>query len=208
MRVNHFDGEGRLALQWGTRGTNAGAFILPRSIAVNRRGEYFLSEYTVVDRVQRFDPAPGGGAPVFGRAWGEPGDKPGQFNRAEGLAVGPDDAVYVADSCNHRIQVFDREGKFLREHGRPGSNPGEYSYPYDVCVDAGGLQFVCEFGNSRVSVLDASDRLVEVVGGPGAGAGQFANPWSVALDSRGNLYVADSQNHRVQKLVRRAGGGR
>jgi len=208
MRVNHFDGEGRLALQWGTRGTNAGSFILPRSVAVNSRGEYFLSEYTVVDRVQRFDPAPGGGAPVFGRAWGEPGDQPGQFNRAEGLAVGPNDLVYVADSCNHRIQVFDREGKFLRAHGRPGSNPGEFSYPYDVRVDASGLQFVCEFGNSRVTVLDAAGTVVEVVGGPGAGPGRFANPWSVALDSRGNLYVADSQNHRVQRLVRRAGGGR
>lgn len=208
MRVNHFDAQGRLALQWGVRGTNAGSFILPRSIAVNSRGEYFLSEYTVVDRVQRFDPSPGGGAPVFGHAWGGPGDGPGQFNRAEGLAVGPGDLVHVADSCNHRIQVFDREGKFLRQHGRPGSNPGEFSYPYDVRVDDTGQQFVCEFGNSRVTVLDARGGLVEVVGGPGSEPGRFANPWSLALDSRGNLYVADSQNHRVQKLVRRGGGAR
>ncbi len=207
MRVNHFDGEGRLSLQWGTRGTNAGSFILPRSVAVNSRGEYFLSEYTVVDRVQRFDPRREGGAPAFALAWGEPGDKPGQFNRAEGIAVGPDDTVYVADSCNHRVQVFDREGKFLRQQGRAGSNPGEFSYPYDVRVDDSGLQYVCEFGNSRVTVLDAAGGLVEVVGGPGAAPGRFANPWSVALDSRGNLYVADSQNHRVQKLVRRRGKG-
>ena len=204
MRVNHFDGEGVLKLRWGVKGTRPGAFILPRSVAVNSRGEYFLSEYTVVDRVQRFDPAAAaGGAPVWGTAWGEPGEAPGQFNRAEGLAIGPSDEVYVADSCNHRIQVFDRTGKYLRAHGRAGSNPGDFSYPYDIRVDQDGNQFVCEFGNSRITVLDARDRVVEVLGSPGSAPGHFANPWAVALDSRGNLYVADSQNHRVQKFIRR-----
>lgn len=212
MRVNHFDGEGRLQAQWGRKGTNPGSLILPRSIAVSSAGEYFISEYTVVDRIQRFGPLPagtGGAAarvPEHQRTWGEPGAGPGQFNRAEGIGMGPGDTVYVADSCNHRIQVFDREGKFLRQHGRAGSNPGEFSYPYDIRVDASGNQFVCEFGNSRITVLDARDQVLEVVGGAGAAPGQFANPWSIAVDSRGNLYVADSQNHRVQKLIRRSGG--
>jgi DNA-binding beta-propeller fold protein YncE len=137
--------------------------------------------------------------------WGTPGSAPGQFNRAEGLGLGPDGTVHVADSCNHRIQVFDPDGKFLREQGRAGSNPGEFSYPYDIRVDAAGNQYVCEFGNSRITILDAQDRVLEVIGGPGRLPGQFANPWAIALDSRGNLYVADSQNHRVQKLVRRPG---
>ncbi|MBN8248747.1 MAG: hypothetical protein J0L84_15065 [Verrucomicrobia bacterium] len=221
MRVNHFSPEGRRVAQWGIKGTNAGEFILPRGIAQDSRGEFFVSEYTVVDRLQRFRLGPAGttssplrclsvqsGGPPFEEAcltaaWGSPGEQPGQFNRAEGVAVGPDDAVYVADSCNHRIQVFDRDGKFLRSHGRAGSHPGEFSYPYDIRVAPDGTQFVCEFGNSRVTVLDARDQVLEVLGGPGAAPGHFANPWSIALDSRGNLYVADSQNHRVQKFVRR-----
>ena len=113
------------------------------------------------------------------------------------------DRIYVADSCNHRIQVFTPEGRFLRSHGQPGSGPGEFSYPYDIQVDAAGRQYVCEFGNSRIQVFDAGDQPLEVLGGPGAGPGQFNNPWSLALDARGNLYVADSQNHRVQKFLRR-----
>jgi ABC-type Fe3+ transport system permease subunit/DNA-binding beta-propeller fold protein YncE len=211
MRVNHFDGSGRLLAQWGKRGTNAGAFILPRDIVVNSRGEYFLSEYTVVDRVQRFGPIRFGSnsvpveMPRFEVTWGQPGDGPGRFSRAEGLGIGPNDEVYVADSCNHRVQVFDREGRLLRTHGKPGSNAGQFSYPFDIVVDARGNQFLCEFGNSRISVLDAKDQLIEVVGGAGAAPGQFANPWAIAMDSKGNLYVADSQNHRVQKLIRRAG---
>ena len=119
--------------------------------------------------------------------------------------MGPNDEVYVADSCNHRVQVFDREGRLLRTHGKPGSNAGQFSYPFDIVVDARGNQFLCEFGNSRISVLDAKDQLIEVIGGAGATPGQFANPWAITMDSKGNLYVADSQNHRVQKLIRRAG---
>ncbi len=213
MRVNHFDSEGKLVAQWGAKGTNAGRFILPRAIGLNSLGEFFVSEYTVVDRVQRFGPITFGakgdvvGVPQFGIAWGEPGERAGHFNRAEGLGIGPSDHVFVADSCNHRIQVFDREGRFLRMHGSPGSAPGAFSYPYDVRVEPDGTQFICEFGNSRISIVDARDQLVEIIGGPGAQAGRFANPWAVAFDSRGNLYVADSQNHRVQKLIRRDGVG-
>lgn len=222
QRVNHFSAAGELVAQWGVKGTNAGEFILPRSVAQNSHGEFYLSEYTLVDRVQRFvvgqaaslpagslsvraantnDPGTLAACPTL--AWGTPGTEPGQFNRAEGLGLGLNDEVLVADSCNHRIQVFDRNGKFLRTYGKAGSNPGEFSYPYDVRVDASGNQFICEFGNSRISVLDAQDRVVELIGGAGAQPGRFANPWAIALDSQGNLYVADSQNHRVQKLVRK-----
>jgi DNA-binding beta-propeller fold protein YncE len=137
---------------------------------------------------------------VIGRA----GTDPGEFNRAEGVCVDGQDRLYVADSCNHRIQIFSSEGKFLREYGKPGSGLGELSYPYDIAVDANGNQFVCEFGNSRIQVFDANCQPVEIIGGAGAEPGKFNNPWSIALDSHGNLYVADALNHRLQKLVRRS----
>jgi DNA-binding beta-propeller fold protein YncE len=109
----------------------------------------------------------------------------------------------VADSCNHRIQVFSAEGKWLGAHGRAGRNLGELSYPYDVQVDRHGNQFVCEFGNSRIQVFDSRNQPRETIGALGRLPGLFNNPWSIALDSAGNLYVADANNHRVQKLTRR-----
>jgi ABC-type spermidine/putrescine transport system permease subunit II/sugar lactone lactonase YvrE len=198
QRINHFSTNGTLLLQWGVRGTNDGQFILPRAVAVNREGEIYVSEYTLRDRVQCFS---SNGAKWL-RSFGTPGTDPGQFNRPEGVCTDTQNHVYVADSCNHRIQVFDREGHFLRTYGKPGTGIGELSYPYDICVDSEGRQYVCEFGNSRIQVFDARDVPIEVIGGPGAAPGQFANPWAVTLDSSGNLYVADSQNHRVQKLIR------
>jgi ABC-type Fe3+ transport system permease subunit/DNA-binding beta-propeller fold protein YncE len=200
-RVNHFSPEGKLVSQWGGHGTNFGQLGLPRAVAVNSRGEIFISEYQENERVQKFT-CEGSEKPKCVAVIGKPGTGPGEFNRPEGLAVDAQDRLYVADSCNHRIEVFSSDGKFLRAYGKPGSGKGELSYPYDICVDAAGRQYVCEFGNSRIQVFDSNDQPIEIIGGPGAEPGQFNNPWGVALDSAGNLYVADSQNHRVQKLIR------
>jgi DNA-binding beta-propeller fold protein YncE len=199
QRINVFSPEGKLLAQWGKRGTNAGELMMPRAVAVNSRGEVLVSEYGMVERVQRFAPR----GEKFLSGFGHPGNGPGEFNRAEGLGIDSQDRLYVADSCNHRIQVFSSDGKFLRTYGKAGTGKGEFSYPYDICLDKAGRQYVCEFGNSRIQVFDENDQPIETIGGPGAEPGKFNNPWSVALDSAGNLYVADSQNHRVQKLIRR-----
>lgn len=199
QRVNHFTSEGKLVAQWGAKGTNAGELTLPRAVAVDTKGNVIVSEYTLVDRVQKFS--------AQGKqrlaTWGTPGLASGQFNRAEGVAADAADRVYIADSCNHRIQIFSPEGKFLRTYGHAGEHTNELSYPYDIRVDEQGRQYVCEFGNSRIQVFDSQDRPIELIGKAGSAPGEFNNPWSVALDSKGNLYVADSQNHRVQKLARK-----
>ncbi len=230
QRVNHFTPEGRLVRQWGCTGTNEGCFILPRSFAENSRHEFFISEYMGAERVQRFGsqqsevgdqrlaempspltPLPSNrrgeqpaDAPRLIGVIGKPGTGPGEFNRAEGICVDAQDRLYVADSCNHRIQIFSPDGKFIRQYGTAGSRLGELSYPYDIAVDARGYQFVCEFGNSRIQVFDPNCQPIEIIGGPGVEPGKFSNPWSIALDLQGNLYVADALNHRVQKLVRQS----
>jgi ABC-type Fe3+ transport system permease subunit/DNA-binding beta-propeller fold protein YncE len=257
QRVNHFSPEGKLLAQWGCKGTQEGCLTLPRAVAVNSRGEIFVSEYQGVERIQRFaapvlnletgvssrllDPvaehstfntqhstfndgpltpalSPSDGerenrsapaldsdGPRLLQVIGKAGTEAGEFNRPEGICVDAQDRIYVADSCNHRVQVFSSDGKFIRQYGKAGSGLGELSYPYDIAVDENGYQFVCEFGNSRIQVFNANCEPVEIIGGPGAAPGRFANPWGVALDSKGNLYVADSQNHRVQKLEKRKG---
>jgi len=197
-RINHCTPAGALVAQWGTHGTNTGELAFPRSVAVNSRGEIFVSEYGLTERVQCFAQD----AHKFLRAVGKAGDGPGEFNRAEGLGIDAQDRIYVADSCNHRIQIFSPDGQFIAAYGKPGAAPGDFSYPYDVRIDAQGFQYVCEFGNSRIQIFDPQHRFVEMLGGPGAAPGKMSNPWAIALDSRGNLYVADAGNHRVLKFVR------
>ena len=198
-RINHFTPEGKLVSQWGVHGREKGQLSFPRAVAIGPDGAAYVSEFQIVERLQKF---------ALGRESVQveirgAGHGPSEFNRAEGLSLDATGKLYVADSCNHRVQVFNSDGTFLREHGAPGTASGEFSYPYDVRVDEQGRQYVCEFGNSRVTVLDANDQVLEIIGSAGSAPGRFNNPWSLALDSRGNLYVADSQNHRVQKLIRR-----
>lgn len=201
-RVNRFESDGRLSRQWGVQGTDDGQVWFPRAIAVGGDGTCYVSEYGKRERVQRFRWEDG----TYLGGFGEEGNGPGQLNRAEGLGLGPKGEVYVADSCNHRIQVFSPTGQLLRMHGRPGRDLGEFSYPYDVRIDAEGRQYVCEFGNSRIQVLGPDDRPLETLGGPGGGIAELNNPWSLCLDAAGNLYVADALNHRVVKYLRRKSG--
>ena len=74
----------------------------PRAITLGPGGDLFLCEYTQVDRVQRFS--------AHGKPWkltfGQTGKGNGELNRPEGLAFGHNNEVFVADSCNHRIEVF------------------------------------------------------------------------------------------------------
>lgn len=198
-RVNYHRPDGSLAYQWGVQGTNDGQLAFPRSVAVNSAGELYISEYGLVERVQRFSAR---GTNLLGII-GAPGEADGQFRRAEGVGIDAQDRLFVADSCNHRVQVFSREGKFLRQHGNAGTGVGQMSYPYDVRIDRAGNEFVCEFGNSRVQIFDRDGKPLEILGGIGGEPGKMNNPWAICIDSKGNLYVADSGNHRVQKFVRK-----
>jgi DNA-binding beta-propeller fold protein YncE len=157
-RINHFTTEGNLVSQWGTHGREQGELSFPRAVAFTPDGSAFVSEFQIVERLQKFGPAHESVQVEIRGA----GHGPREFNRAEGLSLDATGKLYVADSCNHRVQVFDGDGAFLREHGGPGAASGEFSYPYDVRVDEQGRQYVCEFGNSRVTVLDADDQVLEI----------------------------------------------
>ena len=198
-RINHFNKEGKLISQWGVHGNNKGQLSFPRAVAIASDGSAYVSEFQIIERVQKFQL---NRKTVSFEIKGA-GGAPSQFNRAEGISLSPEGNLFVADSCNHRIQIFEADGTFLRSIGKAGTARGEFSYPYDIRVDELGYQYVCEFGNSRLTILDSNSQVIEIIGRPGNLPGEFNNPWSLALDSKGNLYVADSQNHRVQKFIRK-----
>ncbi|MCK4471945.1 MAG: 6-bladed beta-propeller, partial [Anaerolineae bacterium] len=68
--------------------------------------------------------------------WGSQGKGQGQFQDPRGIAVDQDGNVYVADSGNNRIQVFDSSGKFLTQWGGEGDGPGQFKEPWGIAVDA------------------------------------------------------------------------
>jgi hypothetical protein len=135
----------------------------------------------------------------FLRAWGE-----GIFNRAHGLHVGPDDALYCTDDGDHTVRKCTTEGKVLLEIGIPGK-PAPYvsGEPFHRCTHTAlspdNHIFVSDgYGNARVHKYTPDGKLVMSWGGPGSDPGQFNIVHNIVADDDGWIYVADRENHRVQ----------
>jgi DNA-binding beta-propeller fold protein YncE len=172
-----------------------GPFGYISDVVQDREGNLFMAEFGDVNRVRQLSPAG-----LHLGAFGTAGDGPGQLARPRGLALGPRQEIVVADSCNHRLQIFARDGRLLRSIGRAGTGPGEFSYPYKVAVAPSGDIIVAEFGNHRVQRLTWDGKPLAQWGRVGRGPGCLAQPWGVAVDSRGRVYIADTENHRIQRV--------
>jgi DNA-binding beta-propeller fold protein YncE len=179
----------------GEAGTGVRPFGYVSDCIQDADGFYYLAEFGQNDRITKLD-AEG----RFVCTWGTSGIEPGQFQRLRSLAIGPDDLIYAADACNHRIQVFTKAGEFVRTFGGPGSGLGEFSYPFDLCFNAKGDLYVVERGNRRVQKLTKEGRALGTWGSPGSGPGQFADPWALVVDKNGKVQVVDTENHRVQRI--------
>jgi PKD repeat protein/6-phosphogluconolactonase (cycloisomerase 2 family) len=149
------------------------------------------------------------------------GDDNDHFDNPSGVAV---DAsyIYVADTFNHRVQVFNRSSRtYVTTIGGYGSGNGQFDQPYDVAVDASGYLYVADFENSRVQQFRPAGGTTwnwwlqyGVTGVPYVTDGwHYNDPEGVAVAADGSIYVADEGNDRVQvfnsnlQYVRTIGGG-
>ncbi len=134
---------------------------------------------------------------------------PATFNEPWDVAVSPDGRrVYVADTWNHRVQVFTAEGEFITQWGHPGfgqtGDPYGYWGPRGIAVDGLGRVYLADTGNKRILVYDPNGALLGAFGSGGTLPGEFQEPVGIAVDSLGRIYIADTWNQRVQIFV--AGG--
>ncbi len=199
--IREFTPEGKLLLTIGDPDKPATLqggkpFNRPTHVALSpATGDLFISDGYGNSRVHKYDPR---GRHLF--SWGEPGTDPGCFNLPHNIATDAEGLVYVADRENHRIQVFDAEGRYLTQLNN-------LHRPCGLCVDRreGGQVYVGELGTDlavnqsvpniggRVSILSLKGDLLGRVGDRfrGEKPGQFIAPHGVVIDSRGDLYVAE-----------------
>ena len=131
-------------------------------------------------------------------SFGKKGSGDGMFNGPYGVAVSGGDEIVVADCHNHRVQVFDSNGTFLRSVGHKGENAGELTCPVGVATNKDRNIFVADNGNNRVQIFSWEGRHLGSFGGQGSLDSQLDHPWGLSLDSTGNVIVAD----RIHKLIK------
>ncbi len=89
-----------------------------------------------------------------GGYWDSPGSGKSEFREPRALAVDPQrKRLFVCDMMNHRVQVFNLDGKYLGEIGKRGSKDGEFLCPTGVAVDKNGKVYVADKYNNRVQVF-------------------------------------------------------
>ena len=169
-----------------------------------RNGDFYVSDGYGNARVHKY--APDG---TFLLAWGESGTDPGEFNIVHNIATDSAGWVYVADRENHRIQVFDPNGKFETQWVNMARPCGLY---IDQATD---IAYVGELGvaiasnaqalgvGPRISLYDTKGNVLARLGNKpeGEAPGQFIAPHGICIDSRGDIYVGEvSWTHTGSRL--------
>jgi DNA-binding beta-propeller fold protein YncE len=140
------------------------------------------------------------------------GKEPGQFNALQGLVVDDEEMIiYVADTYNHRIQVFETHSpdasdmKVVRIIGEFGKEDGLFNYPVGLTLHGDQL-FVADTGNDRIQILSKEGEHIRSIGLLGkhetnkTGEPLFKLPHDVCIIGK-TLYVTDLGNHRIQVLT-------
>jgi len=106
--------------------------------------------------------------------------------------------LFVVDTAQHRVNIFDRRGNLTSSFGRRGAGDGEFNYPTLLWRTPEGLLYVTDSLNFRIQIFDERGRFVRKFGRQGDGSGDAARQKGVALDRYGHVYVVDGLFHAIQ----------
>jgi sugar lactone lactonase YvrE len=193
--------QGQVLMTLGTKGQrgewNNTTQLLnePNDIAIARNGDIFVAQGHTPGangdpRVLKFDKTG-----KFIKSWGGKGKEPGKFDVAHGLAFDAKGQLWVTDRENQRIQIFDQDGKYIKELKYSG-------LPCSLHIGPQSIFMVNGFAGQLLK-LDLDGKVLSATGKPGKGLGEFGEAHMIAVSPKGDVYVADSVNANVQKFVKK-----
>jgi sugar lactone lactonase YvrE len=192
------------------------SFREPTDIAWDSRGNIYITDGYINARVAKFDKNGD-----YVKSWGSPGTGPGEFRLPHSIVIDHQDYIYVGDRSNHRVEVFDTEGKFIRmfevdvppdptTKSTNGDTPtgdrlrAQIGAPNSLCIppDNPNVLFLGESTfPGRIFKLGLDGAVLGVIGKSGRLLGEFSGAHALACPSEHLIYVAETSNWRVQKLI-------
>jgi DNA-binding beta-propeller fold protein YncE len=155
-------------------------FNRPTGVSVSPKGEIYVADGYGNARIHKFS---ADGELLL--SWGEPGGEPGQFRLPHSVRVDKQGLVWIVDRENHRIQIFEANGKFLTQWTN-------LVRPTDLSIGKDDIVYVSEL-SMRVTLFTMDGKLLARWGNPGLKKEEalFLSPHAIAVDSHGDIYVGD-----------------
>ena len=182
-------------------GAQSDIFRRPADVAWDAAGNIYVADGLGNARVAKFDKNG-----KFVKSWGSKGQEPGQFNTVHGIAIDAQNNVYVADTGNRRIQVFDSDGNFKTQFTDIGA-------PAALCITAGPHQYLFSSNsnppddidsNGEIYKLELNGQIIGKFGRAGKLPKEFGTVNAISCRAENELFAGEIGNWRVQKLTLRS----
>lgn len=188
------------------------AFSFPKDVDLDEHGRMYVADsfnnrILRMDESGKFDLVLGVGADLDDDGYLDAGTRPGEFDEPAGVTADGEGRIYVADTNNHRLQVFHRDGSLLFAIGEEGDGLGQFRFPSDVRVGASGSVYVADRGNTRIQQFSPRGDLEAYfsLGADDSGIDRAVGDVDVGPD--GEVYVPlPERNLVVRGRIGRAGG--
>lgn len=125
---------------------------------------------------------------------------PGDFSKPAAVAVDTEGNLYVADTYNNRVEIFDADGNFVSTFGKAGDGPGYFSRPKGIAIDGDGHIWVADGMQDRVQVFNKDGQLLIAFGGHGLLPGQFQGLVGITIDKRNRVFTSEIFPGRAQQF--------
>ncbi len=209
-RVQHFDKDGKFLSKFGSIGTGDGQFTLqqyqsgPGGICLDDEGNVYVTD-TWGYRIEKFDKDG-----KFLLKWGQGQDissDPAKAQQFPDSFYGPRSIAYdatggelfITDTGNKRVVVYDKLGQFKRQFGGKGSGKGQFDEPTALAISPDGKLYVTDLHNRRVQILDKQGQYLGEIAVPSWKDAILSEPYP-AFSPTGDLFVSDPVNKAVLRF--------
>ncbi|GBD99323.1 serine/threonine-protein kinase PknD [bacterium BMS3Abin07] len=190
-RVFVYSTEGRFITAIGHKGE----FLSPSGVAVDENNRFLYVVDSKKHRVSVYSLDSYKLLRTIGsRGLGEDG----KFNFPTNAAVDSKGNLYVVDTGNFRVQIFDKDGNFVSSIGKLGDSPGSFARPKGIGIDSDDNIYVVDAAFQNVQIFNSDGQLLLYFGSAGWGPGHFILPAGLTVDSGDKVYVVDQWPGNVQ----------